>query len=145
MLIKFYRREHNRQIAALTEWSTVLTTERGLWAKADAIPRWRLDETEGPYRVRFVYARYIHDRCLTERRKKLEPDAEKMPSSKVDQQQIGDVESFDVDTQSIMQIEVPPWSESYELSSAEVDGEPARTLVHYGADLVPYRARRRGR
>lgn len=49
-------REHNRQIAALTEWSTVLTTERGLWAKADAVPRWRLDETEGPYRVRSVYA-----------------------------------------------------------------------------------------
>ena len=61
--------------------------------------------------------------CLTIRRKKLEHDQEKMPSSKVDQLQIGDVQSLDVDTQSIMQIEVPPWSESYGLSSTEVDGE----------------------
>ena len=61
--------------------------------------------------------------CLTMRRKKLEHDQEKMPSSKVDQLQIGDVQSLDVDTQSIMQIEVPPWSESYDLSSTEVDGE----------------------
>lgn len=61
--------------------------------------------------------------CLTIRRKKLEHDQEKMPSSKVDQLQIGDVQSLDVDTQSIMQIEVPPWSESYDLSSTEVDGE----------------------
>lgn len=45
-------REHNRQIASLTEWATVLTTERGLWAKTGELVRWRLDETEGPYRVR---------------------------------------------------------------------------------------------
>ncbi|RPD65419.1 beach-domain-containing protein [Lentinus tigrinus ALCF2SS1-7] len=106
-------REHNRQIASLTEWSIVLTTERGLWAKTDAVPRWRLDETEGPYRVR----------------KKLEHDEEKMPSSKVDQQQIGDVQSLDVDTQSIMQIEVPPWSESYDLSSTEVDDQLGEEIV----------------
>lgn len=46
-----------------------------------------------------------------------------MPSSKVDHQQAGDVQDIDVDTQSIMQIEVPPWSETYDLSSTEVDGE----------------------
>ena len=45
-----------------------------------------------------------------------------MPISKVDYQQIADMQDFDVDTQSIMQIEVPPWSESYDLSSAEQDG-----------------------
>ena len=45
-----------------------------------------------------------------------------MPSSKVDHQQIADMQDFDVDTQSVMQIEVPPWSESYDLS-AEHDGE----------------------
>ena len=52
----------------------------------------------------------------------MEHDDDKMPSSKVDHQQIADVQDFDVDTQSIMQIEVPPWSESYDLSSAEQDG-----------------------
>ena len=56
-------------------------------------------------------------------RKKLEHDEEKLASSKVDHQQIGDVQDLDVDTQSIMQIEVPPWSESYDLSSTDVDGE----------------------
>ena len=38
-------------------------------------------------------------------------------------QQIGDVQELDVDARSITQIEVPPWSESYELSSTDVDGE----------------------
>ncbi|OBZ78370.1 Beige 1 [Grifola frondosa] len=59
-------REHHRQVSVLTEWSLVLTTERGLWAKDHVIRLWRLDETEGPYRVR----------------KKLEPDHEKIFSSK---------------------------------------------------------------
>ena len=45
-----------------------------------------------------------------------------MPISKVDYQQIADMQDFDVDTQSIMQIEVPPWSESYDLASSEQDG-----------------------
>ncbi|KAH9846387.1 beach-domain-containing protein [Lenzites betulinus] len=107
-------REHHRQVASLTEWATVLTTERGLWAKPDVTPRWRLDETEGPYRVR----------------KKLEHDEDKPPSSKVDpNQQIGDVQELDVDTRSIMQIEVPPWSESYELSSTEVDDQLGEEIV----------------
>ncbi|KAH9919489.1 beach-domain-containing protein [Epithele typhae] len=106
-------REHNRQIAALTDWSTVLTTERGLWARPDIKPSWRLDETEGPYRVR----------------KKLQQDDEKMPNSKVDHQQIADVQDFDVDTQSIMQLEVPPWSESYELSATEQDDQLGEEIV----------------
>ncbi|PIL27451.1 hypothetical protein GSI_10600 [Ganoderma sinense ZZ0214-1] len=91
-------REHNRQVASLTDWTTVLTTERGLWAKSGVMSRWRLDETEGPYRVR----------------KKLEHDDD-MPTSKVDQQLIGDV-SVELDSQSVMQLELPPWSESYELT-----------------------------
>ncbi|KAI0360774.1 beach-domain-containing protein [Trametes cingulata] len=107
-------REHHRQVASLTEWSTVLTAERGLWAKPDVIPRWRLDETEGPYRVR----------------KRLEHDEDKLPSSKVDpNQQIGDVQELDVDTRSITQIEVPPWSESYELSSTDVDDQLGEEIV----------------
>ncbi|KAI0826715.1 beach-domain-containing protein [Trametes gibbosa] len=107
-------REHHRQVSSLTEWATVLTTERGLWAKSDVTPHWRLDETEGPYRVR----------------KKLEHDEDKLPSSKVDpNQQIGDVQELDVDTRSIMQIEVPPWSESYELSSTDVDDQLGEEIV----------------
>ncbi|KAI8986856.1 beach-domain-containing protein [Trametes punicea] len=107
-------REHHRQVASLTEWSTVLTTERGLWARPDYRPRWRLDETEGPYRVR----------------KKLEHDDDELPSSKVDpNQQIGDVQELDVDTRSIAQIEVPPWSESYELSSTDVDDQLGEEIV----------------
>ena len=51
-----FSREHARQVSTLTEWATVLTTERGLWAKPDSKLGWRLDETEGPYRVRFVAA-----------------------------------------------------------------------------------------
>ncbi|KAI0646236.1 beach-domain-containing protein [Trametes meyenii] len=107
-------REHHRQVASLTEWSTVLTTERGLWAKPDEVPQWRLDDTEGPYRVR----------------SRLEHDEEKPPSSKVDpNQQIGDVQELDVDTNSITQIEVPPWSESYELSSTDVDDQLGEEIV----------------
>ncbi|KAJ3010240.1 hypothetical protein NUW54_g2543 [Trametes sanguinea] len=103
-----------RLIASLTEWSSLLTTERGLWAKPDSAPRWRLDETEGPYRVR----------------KRLEHDEEEQPSSKVDlNQQIGDVQELDVDTRSITQIEVPPWSESYELSSTDVDDQLGEEIV----------------
>ncbi|OJT13456.1 Beige protein -like protein [Trametes pubescens] len=107
-------REHHRQVASLTEWSTVLTTERGLWAPSDVVPHWRLDETEGPYRVR----------------KRLEHDDDKLPSSKVDPNQgIGDVQDLDVDTRSIMQIEVPPWSESYELSSTDGDDQLGEEIV----------------
>ena len=52
VLIPDCRREEHRQVASLTEWSTLLTAERGLWPGASAAPKWRLDETEGPYRVR---------------------------------------------------------------------------------------------
>lgn len=66
----WYRREHHRQVASLTEWSTVLTTERGLWAPSDVVPHWRLDETEGPYRVRSAHhaaaPTYIHPNVLQE-------------------------------------------------------------------------------
>lgn len=47
-------RENQRQIAGLTDWVKVVTNERGLWTNTTAEPQWKLDETEGPYRVRFV-------------------------------------------------------------------------------------------
>lgn len=53
--VEFCRREQRRQVAALTTWATVLTAERGLWPNVlDISGIWRLDETEGPYRVRSV-------------------------------------------------------------------------------------------
>ena len=47
-------RENQRQVAGLTDWVKIVTNERGLWANTTAEPEWKLDETEGPYRVRFV-------------------------------------------------------------------------------------------
>lgn len=47
----FASRENRRQVSRLYEWTLMLTAERGLWANQE--PRlWRLDETEGPHRVR---------------------------------------------------------------------------------------------
>lgn len=48
------RRETHRQVSRLNEWSLILTSERGLWANPTRHRAWRLDETEGPYRVRYV-------------------------------------------------------------------------------------------
>ena len=49
-------REQRRQISRLTEWATVLMTERGLWAAPEEEQKWKLDETEGPFRIRYVSA-----------------------------------------------------------------------------------------
>ena len=38
----------------LVEWVSPLVMERGLWAVPDQHHLWRLDETEGPCRVRYV-------------------------------------------------------------------------------------------
>ncbi len=42
----------------MTDWATLLTTERGLWPGPETERKWRLDETEGPYRVRSVMYYY---------------------------------------------------------------------------------------
>jgi hypothetical protein len=47
-------REHARQVAALDDWAYALVSERGIWAEAGRTPQWRLDETEGPNRIRSV-------------------------------------------------------------------------------------------
>ncbi|EMD36591.1 hypothetical protein CERSUDRAFT_115625 [Gelatoporia subvermispora B] len=101
-------REHQRQVSALTEWASSLTTERGLWAKAGVARRWRLDETEGPYRVR----------------KKMEPAEEKASSSKVDvTARTLDLQETGSESHSLKRVEVPPWAESYEISSTDVDDQ----------------------
>ncbi|KAJ7720932.1 beach-domain-containing protein [Mycena metata] len=99
-------RENRRQVSRLTEWSHLLTSERGLWPNPE-VRTWRLDETEGPYRVR----------------KKLEPMNDKSLAIRIDtgDQSIRNVEAPEADSQSIMQVEVPPWAESYEISATDMD------------------------
>ncbi|KAF5370942.1 hypothetical protein D9615_009793 [Tricholomella constricta] len=99
-------RETRRQISALYEWTHLLTSERGLWPD-QSTRLWRLDETEGPYRIR----------------KKLEPQNDKAPNSRVDtnDENIRHVQAPDIDTTSMHQVEVPPWAETYEISATEMD------------------------
>ncbi|KAG6865428.1 hypothetical protein C0991_002666 [Blastosporella zonata] len=100
-------RETRRQISSLNEWANLLTSERGLWPERGITRSWRLDETEGPYRIR----------------KKLESQNEKTPSSRVDikDENIRDIEEPEADTAPWQQVEVPPWAESYEISATEID------------------------
>lgn len=119
------RRENHRQISRLTDWAYSLTSERGLWQHARS-RAWRLDETEGPYRIRFVHEMIQYDWCdliiFLSYSKKLEPQHEE-PSSRVDAvEQIRDVDQPEADTQSVFQVEVPPWAESYEISATDVEG-----------------------
>ncbi|KAF7293071.1 hypothetical protein MIND_01206500 [Mycena indigotica] len=99
-------RENRRQVSRLTEWSNLLTSERGLWPNPEE-RMWRLDETEGPHRVR----------------KRLEPMNDKSLAIRVDtsDQNIRNVEAPEADSQSINQVEVPPWAESYEISATDMD------------------------
>lgn len=57
-------------------------------------------------------------------RKKLEPQNDKSLSTRVDsdEQHIRAVQVPEADTQSVLQVEMPPWAESYEISSTEMDG-----------------------
>ncbi|CAK5278628.1 unnamed protein product [Mycena citricolor] len=99
-------RENKRQISRLSEWSNLLTSERGLWPNPE-VRTWRLDETEGPQRVR----------------NRLEPMNDKSLAIRIDTSDpnMRNVEAPDIDTQSIVQAEVPPWAESYEISATDMD------------------------
>lgn len=58
-------------------------------------------------------------------RKKLEPQNDQTPSSRVDSvEEIRTVQAPETDTTSLNQVEVPPWVESYEISATEMDGGP---------------------
>ncbi|KAF8635320.1 hypothetical protein AX17_003946 [Amanita inopinata Kibby_2008] len=99
-------REYRRQVPRLQEWTQSLTSERSLWPQPQR-RMWRLDETEGPHRIR----------------KKLEPASDDAPSSRVDANE-GDprqVEVPEVESKSTDQVEVPPWAESYEISTTEIE------------------------
>lgn len=58
-------------------------------------------------------------------RKKLEPESDKSVSSRVEPMQQQDtrvVEAPQSDANSVLQMEVPPWNEAYEISSTDIDG-----------------------
>jgi len=56
--------------------------------------------------------------------KKLEPQNDNSPSSRVDalEEVTRGVNPPDVETASVLQVEVPPWAESYEIAATEMDG-----------------------
>jgi hypothetical protein len=108
----------------LTEWTNLLTSERGLWPSNEEC-LWRLDETEGPHRIRYgplsTVLTVFPDFHLF--RKKLEYQTDNSPSSRVDSlgEMTRDVQPPEAESTSFMH-EVPPWAESYEISATEVDG-----------------------
>ena len=57
------------------------------------------------------------------RRKKLEPTFDHITNFKVDQtRHSGEAGDVEPDVQSVINVEVPPWAESYELTSTETEG-----------------------
>ena len=124
LIQRTFSRENQRQVAGLTDWVKIVTNERGLWANTTANPQWRLDDTEGPYRVRFVAFPPCNTLwALTLRRKKLEPTFDHIINSKIDPtRHSGEAGDVEPDVQSVINIEVPPWAESYELTSTETEG-----------------------
>ncbi|KZT02850.1 beach-domain-containing protein [Laetiporus sulphureus 93-53] len=106
-------REYHRQISSLVDWAALLTIERGLWSDAVHERQWQLDETEGPYRVR----------------KKLEPIREVIVDYRVDADlRIGNLPQPETDNSSVMQLEVPPWADGYDASSA-IDNQLEEDIV----------------
>lgn len=99
-------RETRRQISCLHGWSDLLTAERGLWP-SQGKRLWKLDETEGPYRIR----------------KRLEPINGNTYSSQIHgtENNSRTVRLPEDDSASMQHIEVPPWIESYEISATESD------------------------
>jgi len=133
--VLLFRREYRRQVSRLNEWTNLLTSERGLWPHQESV-LWRLDETEGPHRIRFAVSRQLQlEPLLIESyRKKLEPQNDTSPSSRVDalEEAIRDVRLPEAETGSIIQVEVPPWADSYEISATEMEG--VHLTAHSQAD-----------
>ncbi|KAI0002519.1 beach-domain-containing protein [Russula compacta] len=99
-------KEQNRQVSRLNDWMIPLSAERGLWEIPNLHRAWRLDETEGPHRVR----------------KKMESNMVAPLSSKVEEgTHLRAIELPHPDDQPSFRVEVPPWAESYEISSTDMD------------------------
>ena len=61
-----------------------------------------------------------HNLC----RKKLEPDHEKSTSSKVDlYSRANTIQIPEADSKSFMHTEAAPWSDSYDISTPDIEGE----------------------
>ncbi|KAI9465845.1 beach-domain-containing protein [Lactarius psammicola] len=105
-------KEQNRQVSRLSDWMIPLTAERGLWEVPNLHYAWRLDETEGPHRVR----------------KKMESNMVAPLSSKVDEgAHLRAIELPQPEDHCSFRLELPPWAESYEISST--DSEDNRQLA----------------
>ena len=52
------RRERLRVMRQLSHWESIARYERGLWP-ASGSWKWRLGETEGPYRIRYALLRSL--------------------------------------------------------------------------------------
>ena len=61
-MVNLDRRENRRQVSRMQEWTYLLTSERGLWPHHESF-LWRLDETEGPHRIRCVIKSLIPSWC----------------------------------------------------------------------------------
>ncbi|KAI0300557.1 beach-domain-containing protein [Multifurca ochricompacta] len=107
-------REQTRQVSRLNDWMIPLSAERGLWEVPNLHYAWRLDETEGPYRVRYEDSRSD--------RKKMKSNMVVPFGYKIDEgTHLRAIELPQLDDQSSFRIEVPPWAESYEISSTDAD------------------------
>ncbi|EGO20076.1 hypothetical protein SERLADRAFT_374121 [Serpula lacrymans var. lacrymans S7.9] len=101
--------ELRRQVSHFNQWTLILSSERSIWPPTPQHRSWRLDETEGPFRIR----------------KKLEPIDETTHSS-INFESSRQMTSFadvDSDIASFHQIEPSSWSESQEISSTETNDE----------------------
>ncbi|KAG8908740.1 hypothetical protein FRB99_002978 [Tulasnella sp. 403] len=107
------QREYVRQLRRPEEWHDMLHAEEyGLWPVLAELKLWRLDETEGPMRVR----------------KKLQPELSKFYVGS-DMRTHGSREisnasaGVDGDAQSVSQPDAPPWEEGYEYGSTNLDDD----------------------
>ncbi|KAK2463985.1 hypothetical protein APHAL10511_004036 [Amanita phalloides] len=100
-------REYRRQVPRLQDWSMTLSSERGLWPERQSHV-WRLDETEGPHRIR----------------KKLEPASDLSQRTRVDMNEAKtrEIETPEIESKTPEQAaEVPPWAESYEITATDIE------------------------
>ncbi|KAF8621252.1 hypothetical protein AX15_007913 [Amanita polypyramis BW_CC] len=100
-------REYRRQVPRLQEWTLTLTSERGLWPHHQP-QMWRLDETDGPHRIR----------------KKMEPANDLAQTTRVDVNEATTRGIQTPETESKTPehaAEVPPWAESYEIAATDIE------------------------
>lgn len=130
-------RESNRQLSSLTDWKLPLLTERGLWCRLHQTRLWRLDETEGSFRVRYISLLVTLNMHLPLSRKKLEPqNEESLVQRTVGMANERFVEQEDQDARSVVQMELPPWVEGYDLSAIEAEGTSLTSCSHHVLKLA---------